>query len=376
MKIRTLAAALLCGLTGPVGFTFAADPSTQVVTEPAADPVVVYPYVEGEFIWELQGDFITSSDDPAAELNDVFGYIELAASLYLSDVLQINTVVVGEPVQDPAAGQNRFFEDHGLYVEAVNVQVNLSEYTSLVAGKFGPGFGTAWDVTPGIYGVDFAEDYELAEMLGFGVSHMLSANSLGTLSLGASVFFADTTFLSDSIITRRGRTNFTDGGAGNTEGLDNFAVSLDGEEHPDMPGFSWHLAYRHLSAGQGDVADEHGIAAGMIQELEFGDGQTAVFNLEYAIFDNFGGSADDVDYLTAGLTLTDGPWHTDFSGTLRNRDVAGGADVDDVLFQASVGYVDRNDIDWNVGYKFAEEGGVDSHTFGFFLTKATEFSTR
>jgi len=376
VKNKTLVVALLCGLTGPVGLSFAADPSTQIVTKPTADPVVVYPYIEGEFIWELQGDFTTSTDDPAAELNDVFGYIELAASLYLSDVLQINTVVVGEPVQDPAAGQNRFFDDHGLYVEAVNVQVNLSEYTSLMAGKFGPGFGTAWDMTPGIYGVDFAEDYELAEMLGFEVSHMFAANSLGAVTLGASVFYADTTFLSDSIITRRGRTNLADGGAGNTEEPNNFAVSLDGEELPDMPGFEWHLAYRHLSAGQGDVADEHGIVAGITQEVEFGDEQAAVFNLEYAAFDNFGGSADDVDYLTAGLTFIDGPWHTDISGTLRNRDVVAGADVDDVLFQASVGYVDENDIDWNVGYKFAEEGGVDSHTFGFFITRATEFLTK
>ena len=369
---RILRTALLCaGLTIPSTFALAAD----VTNQQAAD-LQSYPYIEGELIWELQGDFTTDSDDRDAELNDIFGYLEVAASLYLSDKFQVNFALIGEPVLDPGPREDRFFEDHGLYLEALNAQYNFSENTNIVAGKFGPGFGTAWDATPGIYGVDFAEDYELAEFIGVGLNHTFDGGSFGEVTLGANIFFADTTFLSDSIITRRGQTDIADGGAGNTEELDNFSITLDGTELPTMEGFSWHLGYRHLSAGLGDVDDEQGFVAGFIQETDFGDERSAVFNLEVATFDNFGGSADDVNYLTAGLTLADGPWHLDLAGTLRDIEVNGGPDSDDVLFQASVGYTDQHDIDWNVGYKYAEEGGVQSDTFGIFITKAVEFSSQ
>ncbi len=374
MKKSIFGAALVVGLVSSVGLANAADPTFKDPTV-SPDVLVTYPYIDGELIWELQGDFTTDSDDPDAELNDVFGYLEIALALHFNQYFQINAALIGEPVLDPGPREDRFFEDHGLYLEVLNAQINFSDNTNLVAGKFGPGFGTAWDATPGIYGVDFAEDYELAEFIGFGVNHTFDGGNAGEVTFGANIFFADTTFLSDSVGTRRGRTRLTDGGAGNTEELDNFSFTLDGTELPSMPGFSWHLGYRHLSAGLGDVADENGFAVGFIQEADLGDERTATFNFEYAVFDNLGGSADDASYLTAGLTLADGPWHTDFAGTLRNIDVAGGPDSDDVLFQASIGYVDANDIDWNVGYKFAEEGGVDSHTFGFFVTKAIEFST-
>ncbi|MEM9330618.1 MAG: hypothetical protein AAGA53_04785 [Pseudomonadota bacterium] len=375
MKKLLLGTALTCGLLSNIGLAHGADPTLQD-TAPAADEVVTYPYLEGEFIWELQNDYTYDSDDPDAELNDTFAYLELAVSLILNETFQINTAIIAEPVQDPGPGDDRFFDDHGVFVEVLEVQVNFSEDTNVVAGKIGPGFGTAWDITPGIYGVDFAEDYELSEFIGFGLNHTFDGAAFGAVTFGASVFFADTTFLSDSIITRRGQTDITDGGAGNTEDLDNFAISLDGEELPDLPGFAWHLAYRHLSAGQGDLFDEEGIAAGFVQEVDLGEELSATFNFEYATFNNFGGGADDVDYVTAGLTVANGPWHLDVAGTLRDTDVVGGPDIDDALFQASVGYVDQNDIDWNVGYLFTEDGGVDNHTLGIFITKAIEFSTQ
>jgi len=361
--------ALLCAsLTMPATLTLAAD-----ITDAQTSNLQSYPYIEGEFIWELQNDYTFDSDDLDAELNDTFAYLELAASIFIAKEFQINFALVGEPVQDAGPSQDRFFDDHGIFVEVLNGQINFSDNTNLILGKFGPGFGTAWDVTPGIYGVDFAEDYELAEFIGFGLNHTFDADGAGSVTLGANIFTADTSALSDSIITRRGQTNLADGGVGNTENLDSFSISLDGEELPELEGFTWHLGYRHLSAGLGDVDDEQGFVAGFIQETSLGDEKSITFNLEYA---NFDGGANDVDYLTAGLTLSDGPWHADFAGTFRNTDVTGRNDVDDVLFQASVGYVDQHEIDWNVGYRFIEEDGVDNHTLGVFITKAVEISTK
>ena len=371
MNTKLLRAALICSMMVPLGFAHAAD-----VTSEETELSPNYPFIEGEFVWEIEGDHTFSADDPDAEITDIYGAIELVLAVHMNETFQFNLGIVGEAVQDPTPGQNRFFDDHGLYISDLNVQFNLSEETSLVAGKFGPSFGTAWDVTPGIYGTGFAEDYELSEMIGFGLSHTFDAGDAGSVTLGANVFFADTTFLSDSIITSRGRTNLADGGAGNTEELDNFSITLDGEELPSIEGLAWHLGYRHLSAGQGDVSDEQGFVAGLTKETAIGDDQSVVLNFEYATFSNFGGGADDNSYLTAGLSFVDGPWHLDFAGTLRRIDLAAGGETNDELFQASIGYVDENEIDWNLGYQFSEDGGQDSHTFGVFITKAVEFSNQ
>lgn len=366
--------AATCFILSQIGITHAADPNSQV-TYPDVQERFAYPYVEGELVWELQGDFVKKSDDPDAEITDIFGYLELATSIHLAPFFQLNSALIVEPVLDPDPGKDRFFQDHGYYVEVLNGQVNFDDNTNLVLGKFGPSFGTAWDVTPGIYGVDFAEDYELAEFIGLGFYHGFNGGSLGELVFGANTFFADTTELSDSWGHARGRTTFGDGGAGNTEQLDNFSFTLDGSEVPILPGFSWHLGYRHLSAGLGDAADERGYVAGFVQEFEFDSEQSIIFNLEYADFHNFGGAAEDRSYTTAGLTFANGPWHADLAGTLRDVRVSGGPDADDKLFQASVGYTDSNDIDWNVGYKYADEAGVESHFVGVFITSAIEFST-
>lgn len=370
MKKNIFGWALLCNIALLPCHALAADVQSENLE------FVSYPYVEGEFIWEIQNDSTFDSDDPDAELNDLFAYLELAVSLVVNHNFQINLAAIMEAVQDPGPRDDRFFDDHGLYIGTLNAQFNLSEDTNILLGKYGPGFGTAWDVTPGIYGSSFAEDYELSEYIGIGLTHSFNTERFGNVTLGVNAFHMDTTALSDSTITKRGRTRLSDGGAGNTEKLNNYSITLDGNELPEMDGFSWHLAYRHLSAGIGDIADETGIAAGFIQETELSDGKTAAFNFEFADLSNAGGSADDIQFVTAGISVVDGPWHLDLSGTFRSTNMAVGPNVNDELFQVSLGYVDDNDIDWNVGYKFSEEGGLDSHTIGLLITKSIEFSTR
>ena len=72
-----------------------------------------------------------------------------------------------EPVQDPDPGDDRFLEDHGLYAEELFVNYETGHFAGY-AGKFNPSFGTAWDLAPGIFGTDLAEDYEITERIGLG----------------------------------------------------------------------------------------------------------------------------------------------------------------------------------------------------------------
>lgn len=333
-----------------------------------------FPYVEGELGLELGDDYTFRSTDPANRLNDLYFLGELGLKFGLTRIFSINAGVTVRSVLDPRPATDRYFGDLGLYVDTLNLQADIGDAT-LVAGKYGPGFGTAWDITPGVYGTDFAEDYELAEMIGVGAAYTFRSMYLGAITLGGNVFFADTTFLSDSLFTSRGPLHLSDGGAGNTERLDNVSFTLDGTEIPSLPGFSWHLGYRHLSAGVGDVSNENGFAAGLAKEFEAGNGVTVVANGEVAYFDGFGGTGLDALYLTSGFGVAFGPWHGELAGTVRRLEGAGVWTTDHII-QVSGGHEFENGVDISLGYAYSRDGGAANHTVGLRLTKAFEFSTR
>lgn len=366
-RLTSAAIACLAGaLSGSTG-AFAAD-------EAAAPAEEVFPYVELELETTLGDDFTFRSDDPGAEINDLFPEGALSVKIGLTRVFSINAGLTLEPVRDPEPFEDRVFRDIGLYVDTLNLQADVGDL-SLVAGKFGPGFGRAWDNTPGIYGTSFAEDYELSEQIGLGAAYAFTG-AWGTHTLGANVFFADTTALSDSLFARRGRLSTADGGAGNTGRLDNVSLTLDGGEFATLPGFSYHLGYRRLSPGDGDAAAEHGFVAGLAQETELSGGSTLGLNGEVAHFVNQGGGLDDVTYLTGGASLANGPWHGELAASLRRVAFDGGGGRSDALGQVSGGYTFDNGIDVSFGYAVARAEDVTSHTLGLRLAKTFSYSSR
>ena len=348
--------------------------SSQALAQDEGTPDT-FPFIEGTLDLEIGNDLTFNSDDPANELNDLFFTGELAVLLGLTPWLSVNGGLTLESVLDPLPMTDRYFGDLGLYVDTLNVQVDVQN-VSVVAGKFGPGFGTAWDVTPGIYGTDFAEDYELSEMIGVGGVLTIENMYLGTIAFGANAFFVDTTFLSDSAFTRRGRVRLADGGVGNTEQLNNFSFTIDGSDIPGADGLFWHAGFSHLAAGVGDVSDQNGFVFGLGTERELANGLVITANGEVAFFDGAGGTLDDATYLVGGFSVTNGPWHGELSGTARIIDVAGGPNVNDYIAQLSGGYEFENGIDLSAGIATWRDGGVRGQTFGLRLTKSIEFSSR
>ena len=64
----------------------------------------------------------------------------------------------------------------------------------------------------------------------------------------------DTTFLSDSLLDQRGHTSKEDGGLGNTEDFDSYAISLGGKDFYSLNNniaerVSYRLGYAHQEAG-------------------------------------------------------------------------------------------------------------------------------
>jgi opacity protein-like surface antigen len=365
-------ASLLAGTIIASALAFPAFAADEMAVAPEEE---TYPYIEGELELQLGNDWFFRSDDPDNELNDLFLESTLGLAVHFNPYLTLNVGLTLEPVDDPRPGKDRYFGDLGLYMDTLNLETTLGGLT-LTAGKFGPGFGTAWDITPGIYGTDLAEDYELSEMLGFGVANTFEETAFGNVTLGANLFTADTTFLSDSAFTSRGRLARADGGATNTGRLDNFSFTIDGEEIAALPGFSWHLGYRHLEPGIGDVKAENGFVAGVAQTFSLENEVELTVNGELVYLSNAFAGPDDMLYATAGLGIVRGPWHGELAGTLRKTKFDGGGSQNDYVLQAAAGYEWENGVDLSLGYGYGRDGGVGTHAIGVRLTKTFEFSSR
>lgn len=334
-----------------------------------------YPYVEGTLDLTIGDDWLFRSDEPGNQINDLYGEGALAVRFGLTPIFSVNLGLTLEEVLDPVPFENRVFRDHGLYLDTLNVQADLGNFTFL-AGKFGAPFGRAWDNTPGLHGTDFAEDYELAEQIGFSGAYTFDTASIGKHTLTAAVFFADNTIFSESLITNRGRRMLTDGGAGNTGTLNNFSVTIDGYEIPGMDGFSYHVGYRRLAPGMGDFGPENGFVAGVAKETELSNGMTVGFTGEIAHFAGVGGTEDSATYFTPGFSVGYRNWHGELAASLRRTNFAAGGNQNDALAQVSAGYTFDNGIDLSVGYTYAEQSAIRDHLVSFTVSKSFEFSTR
>lgn len=327
---------------------------------------------EGSLDLEFGIDSTFRADDPDDKLTDTFGSAALALRLRLSEGVALNFGSTLESVLDPRPATDRTFGDIGLYIDTLNIEAGFGPVT-LTAGKFGAGFGTAWESMPGIWTADLAEDYELAEQLGIGLAWDLGDTPLGALTFGVNLFTADTSALSDSAFTRRGRLTRADGGAGNTGRLNNVSLTLEGSDIAAAPGLSWHLGYRELKPGQGDVATERGMVFGLAQAFDLGNDTELTVAGEVARLRNAGGGADDADYATLGLGLVRGPWHGELGASLRRTGFAGGGSARDTLLQVSAGYTWDNGIDLSLGYVRGSEDGSKSDTIGLRLTRSFSF---
>lgn len=363
------------GLTAVCAFLGAA---SLVAGPAAAQSDATYPRVDGEVLIELQDDYTADSDDPDAEINDLFTTTEPYLSFKATRRLSLEAGFVLEPVRDPEPGEDRVFDDHGLYAEQLFLNYAGGGF-DLYGGKFNPSFGTAWDIAPGIYGTDLAEDYEITERIGAGGALVfgeggLGGDGFGTHRLAANTFFADTTFMSQSVFADRGELDEADGGISNTEDFSSFSVTLDGEGFSAAP-IGYHLGVQHQEGGVGDSDDRSGIVAGLNGSFAIGEDTAVEPLVEVAAFDGFDGSDQDRTYLTTGATVLHGPWNAALSYTGRFIDTAGpGGDPDDGQIQLSGGYTFANGITADVGYKYVEEDHVDSHVIGVLVTYQFDFS--
>lgn len=328
-----------------------------------ADPAA--PLLAVEFPVEIQNDWTFSAEDPTGEVVDLYATIEPNVTLRLAPFLTLESGLVFEPVRDADPGEDRVFEDQGLFAEQLFLRATVGAF-EVYGGKFNPPFGVAFDRGPGIYGTDFAEDYELTERIGLGGAWTGMADAEGQgHRLSVNGYFADTSALSGSLFTRRGRLSRDDGGLSNTGSLDSLAVSLEGSLGA---GFGYHASFRHQAPGETEGHAENGFAIAFYGEEAPSETVTLTPLFEFVHLDHADGIDQNRNYVTTGVTVAVRSWSLALSYTLRET-VSDDPDLEaeDDLFQASIGYAFDNGLALSVGYRYSEEGGQSAHGLGLLL---------
>jgi len=331
------------------------------------------PTLSVDIVTELQYENGIGPEEAKPQSDFLFTTIEAGIGLNFTDRFVLESVVLVEIFDEPVAGDDSLFQDHGLFVEELKLAYHGDNWSAFT-GKFNTAFGVGWDLGSGIWGVDFPEDYEVAEKIGFGTTKTFGSERNGIHTLYASAYQADRSFLSESLLDNRGRVHLADGGVTNTDGPESFTLSLTGEDVFGHSGLGYHIAYRSHAHGDANfnAERENGFAASVFGVTPFVDAELEGL-IEAVHISNSEGSDHDVTYITAGGTLYFAEtWNAALSVTFRNTNVPGGASINDYRFQATTGFVWDSGVSFDFGYRHSKEDGVDNHVVGFLM--AYEFS--
>ncbi len=352
----------------------------------ASDAPKSFPRLEGKIEIENHAN-VFNSDNPGAPDADIYNKTEIDAGWYFNRVFSLQGGFVFEPVRDADPGDTRAFEDHGLYVEQIYAQFDYEPFR-IFAGKFNPAFGKAWDLAPGIFGKDLAEDtYQLTERIGGGVAVTQKAGGLGSLTVTGSAFFLDTTGLQGSAFNSRDFASDGAGVPGNTGALDSFELSVDGADIPSMKGVSYALAYLHQAKGElnggadEDFTDQDAFAFTLYGNHKL-NGVGLKWIGEAVYIDGFLADEDSNNFqswfLTAGAQLKVDRYNIAVAYTFNQNDGFGTRSGDDFnvqQFQISGGVEIYDGWELDLGYKYLQERDEDTHVVGLMLAKEIEFNT-
>lgn len=331
----------------------------------------------------VQNDYTYKAPTKSEEINNTYTKSELEVELSYKHQFIVLSHFKIEPVRSPDG--DSFFSDHGLWLDQLYAKYD-SDVFEVFAGKFNPRFGFNDDERPlYMYGRDFMEDYEMTGAIGVGGAVKHKSEAWGEHALGGSVFFYDSTALSNTLITRPSfddprterpkRLRRQDGGVGNTGSLESFTVALTGGKPAIAPGLEYRIGYRQQKKGETEIFDEKGFIAGLAYEFEIAKGLTFTPLIEYAYLDKFEGADATARYITGSAMLDWNPWSLHVSYTnrrLKFREDEPFTD-NDQLFQVTLGYTFDFGLGLYLGWKTQRVAGERSESVGAMALYKIEF---
>ena len=242
--------------------SYAQDEPDEIIEEDIKEEDSVFllwpPRIGGEIFIESFNDVIISSQDPESEPIDTSTSVDLNVDMVVAEPVFFNLTVSLDNFTDLGPEEDHYFGVEGLFVDDLNVNWE-EERWSLIGGKFSPNFSIAYYAAPGVYGSDFAaSDIEVSGRIGLGGSvTFISDERFGTHALSASVFFADTSVLSNLLGPSRDRLRRSDGGPSNTGSPKSFAIAVDGADIAALPGFRYHIGFMRQAVNRiNDIGED------------------------------------------------------------------------------------------------------------------------
>lgn len=187
----------------------------------------------------IENDAVADSSDTAIEVSPIYATIEAAIT--------------------KASGASEF-----LFVHAFGAG-------EIIPGRFNPAFGAAWDEAPGILGADFAEDYQLHELI-------CASENVASVAL----FNAGRSVQSQSPVRKRGKA----GGLGNTSAADTVTIDMRGA----LGVKAYSACVQNLARGMGVTHDQRGAVADVTHT--YGLVRPVALLAEMAHFTDFGGTSN------------------------------------------------------------------------------------
>jgi hypothetical protein len=344
-----------------------------------------YPYVSGTVPITIESDFtyrapgvgesvVTTVDiEPDVTVQFLTGRYYL--TLYGQAAIQ--------SVKDPNPGEDATFKDTGLFVQNLNLKFGNGRWEAL-GGKFTPNFGLAANLAPDIFAQDYASDYQYDEQIGLTGFYTLGDGRYGFHRLTVATFFQDTSVLSESAFTNRGRNSTADGGPGNTGDLSSFSVTYDGLGIVFPRGqldYQLGFVYRGEGSGPQDETAEKGFVAAvsvsfpLINDvLSTAAGRYVELNpiVEYARFWDADGIREQTrDYLTVAANFLVGGWTFGAGYVWRQTSPPSGGRTRDYFYTVQAGYQFVNQLQVELGWKYGKEEGQEAQVLA--LTVAYEW---
>lgn len=324
----------------------------------------------GEVSFDVQTDAVAPWASEEAKTHRTYGTLGAEFSIPFPSQFALNGGAAVEPSE--YGGEDGFLKHYRLTVSELFVAWANDSWRAHV-GKISPAFGVAWDAAPGLYGADFAGDYEIAAKLGLGLRVPLGLGKEETaLALSVDLFMEDTTVLSSCAFDHScDRVRRADGGPSNTPTPESFSVTLGGDLLLGWPTFQVGILRR--AAGEGDFASEFGYAVALTHTSEVSGLGGVEWMVEGVRLNNFEASATDITYFTAGLALRKGPWNVALSSSMRSAEPSLGSGTHDRLYQLSVVYAFDSGFELEVAWRSGRENDETRHVIGARLGYVVEF---
>jgi hypothetical protein len=363
---------------------FARRTSTDFVTTPPPkemEPGSIFA-AAGKFTGLVQLDNILTTGPNYYPFSNLFAESVLNGFVSITKWFTINGLLRLEQVYDEPDASG-LFSDQALYIQRLFGVINLTP-VYLYGGKIHPRFGMAWYATPGLYGSDFAEDYEIEEKLGFGAR--LDLRTLGRHRITVEAYQADTSFLTANMVpgpgpgdprsTRQAKGSLAQGGISNTGTFESFAVAISSRRHL-LEGITTDFGWAKQKASPLDVKDQYSWAAGVTWQFDITKDVSLQPLAEFVSITGQNGQDRNADYLTLAANLRVGDnWAFAVHTTQRNvRDYGANNFYTDWLAGLAAAYdigsvfKDRlpwlNGISLVTGYRHDRKIGVDRDTIGF-----------